>query len=114
MVAENGDISNSDLLGYFSAGPAKLPDEVLKIAQEEFTNYNNCKVGVMELSHRLVQPFLVSPCHFRHVFFKKMASFRRRKTHSSSRIYKYSHFSNCTQYFIASIFVPNFLLHSFQ
>ena len=71
MVAENGDISNSDLLGYFSAGPAKLPDEVLKIAQEEFTNYNNCKVGVMELSHRLVQPFLVSPCHFRHVFFLK-------------------------------------------
>ena len=63
MVYENGPAnahvgagdSTEDLLGYFSAGPAKLPDEVLRIAQEEFLCYKNCKVGVMELSHRLVE-----------------------------------------------------------
>ena len=36
----------------FSAGPAMLPPEVMKIAQEEFCNYRNSGSGIMELSHR--------------------------------------------------------------
>lgn len=36
----------------FAPGPAKLPEEVMKKAQEEFVNYANTGVGVMELSHR--------------------------------------------------------------
>lgn len=61
MVIENGftnshagsaDSCSDELIGYFSAGPAKLPDEVMRIAQQEFVNYSNCKVGVLELSHR--------------------------------------------------------------
>ena len=36
----------------FSAGPAMLPAEVMKIAQEEFCNYDNSGSGIMELSHR--------------------------------------------------------------
>ena len=36
----------------FSAGPAVLPEEVLKIAQKEMLNYNNSGMSVMELSHR--------------------------------------------------------------
>lgn len=36
----------------FSAGPAMLPAEVMKIAQEEFCNYDNTGSGIMELSHR--------------------------------------------------------------
>lgn len=36
----------------FSAGPAALPEEVLKIAQAEMLNFNNSGMSVMELSHR--------------------------------------------------------------
>lgn len=36
----------------FSAGPAVLPKEVLKKAQEEFLDYANSGMSVMELSHR--------------------------------------------------------------
>ena len=36
----------------FSAGPATLPLEVLKLAQEEFLDYNSSGMSVMELSHR--------------------------------------------------------------
>ena len=36
----------------FSAGPAKLPEEVMIKAQEEFVNYRNSGSGLMELSHR--------------------------------------------------------------
>ena len=36
----------------FCAGPAKLPDEVMHIAQQEFRNWNNTGCSVMELSHR--------------------------------------------------------------
>ena len=36
----------------FSAGPAMLPAEVMKIAQAEFCNYDNTGSGIMELSHR--------------------------------------------------------------
>lgn len=36
----------------FAPGPAKLPGEVLKKAQDELCNYNNTGVSVMELSHR--------------------------------------------------------------
>lgn len=36
----------------FSAGPAALPEEVLKQAAEEMTNWHGEGAGVMELSHR--------------------------------------------------------------
>lgn len=36
----------------FSAGPAVLPEEVLKQAADEMLNYQGCGMGVMELSHR--------------------------------------------------------------
>lgn len=36
----------------FSAGPAKLPEEVMIKAHEEFLNYGNSGSGLMELSHR--------------------------------------------------------------
>ncbi len=36
----------------FSAGPAVLPEEVLKEAQEEMLDYCGCGMSVMEMSHR--------------------------------------------------------------
>ena len=36
----------------FSAGPAVLPEEVLKEAANEMLNYNGCGMSVMEMSHR--------------------------------------------------------------
>lgn len=36
----------------FSAGPAKLPDEVLQIAQQELCNWHHTGFSVMEISHR--------------------------------------------------------------
>ena len=36
----------------FSAGPAVLPVEVLKEAQEEMLDYKGCGMSVMEMSHR--------------------------------------------------------------
>ena len=36
----------------FSAGPSMLPEEVLKIAQEEMLNYKDSGMSVMEMSHR--------------------------------------------------------------
>lgn len=36
----------------FSAGPAVLPEEVLKQAADEMMNYNNSGMSVMEMSHR--------------------------------------------------------------
>ena len=36
----------------FSAGPAVLPEEVLKEAQEEMLDYRGCGISVMEMSHR--------------------------------------------------------------
>jgi len=36
----------------FSAGPAVLPEEVLREAAEEMMNYNNTGMSVMEMSHR--------------------------------------------------------------
>ena len=36
----------------FSAGPAVLPEEVLKEAQEEMMDYRGCGMSVMEMSHR--------------------------------------------------------------
>jgi len=36
----------------FAAGPACLPEEVLREAQKELLNYDNCGRSVMELSHR--------------------------------------------------------------
>ncbi|XP_011305706.1 probable phosphoserine aminotransferase [Fopius arisanus] len=36
----------------FGAGPAKLPQEVLKGVQEELLSFGNTKVSILELSHR--------------------------------------------------------------
>ena len=36
----------------FSAGPAVLPEEVLKEAQDEMMDYRGCGMSVMEMSHR--------------------------------------------------------------
>jgi len=36
----------------FGAGPAKLPQEVLKNVQQELLNYNGSGISVMEMSHR--------------------------------------------------------------
>ncbi len=36
----------------FAAGPAMLPEEVMLKAKSEFTDYQNCGSGIMELSHR--------------------------------------------------------------
>lgn len=36
----------------FSAGPACLPEEVLREAQEEMLDYKGCGMSVMEMSHR--------------------------------------------------------------
>ncbi len=36
----------------FSAGPAVLPEEVLKEAAEDMLNYKGCGMSVMEMSHR--------------------------------------------------------------
>ena len=36
----------------FSAGPAVLPEEVLKEAAEEMLDYQGCGMSVMEMSHR--------------------------------------------------------------
>ena len=36
----------------FSAGPATLPEEVLKQASEEMLNYKDSGMSVMEMSHR--------------------------------------------------------------
>lgn len=37
---------------YFTAGPAKLPTEVMEQMQREFLNYNDLDISVAELSHR--------------------------------------------------------------
>ncbi len=36
----------------FSAGPAVLPEEILKQAQEEMVEWGECGISVMEMSHR--------------------------------------------------------------
>ncbi|MCI0469686.1 MAG: aminotransferase class V-fold PLP-dependent enzyme, partial [Nitrospirae bacterium] len=36
----------------FSAGPAVLPEEVLKQASEEMLNWHGSGMSVMEMSHR--------------------------------------------------------------
>lgn len=37
---------------YFTAGPAKIPNEVMEQAHREFLDYNNLGISVMEMSHR--------------------------------------------------------------
>ena len=36
----------------FSAGPAVLPEEVIRQAQEDLFDYKGCGMSVMEMSHR--------------------------------------------------------------
>jgi len=45
-------MSNTNNIVYFGAGPAKIPDEVLLKAHEQFFNYDNSGVSVTEISHR--------------------------------------------------------------
>ena len=42
----------TDRVYNFSAGPAVLPEEVLKEAAEEMLNYKGSGMSVMEMSHR--------------------------------------------------------------
>lgn len=44
----------------FGAGPAKLPQEVLKEAQENLLNYNGTGISVMEMSHRSKDYFKIN------------------------------------------------------
>lgn len=39
-------------LGNFSAGPACLPDSVMRQAQAEFCNMDDTGMSIMEMSHR--------------------------------------------------------------
>ncbi|KAL3887362.1 hypothetical protein ACJMK2_027304 [Sinanodonta woodiana] len=48
-------MSESKKVINFSAGPAKIPEEVLLQAQNELVNYGSAGVSVMELSHRSSQ-----------------------------------------------------------
>ena len=43
---------NNERVFNFSAGPAVLPEEVLKEAAAEMMNYRGCGMSVMEMSHR--------------------------------------------------------------
>ncbi|XP_043274286.1 probable phosphoserine aminotransferase [Venturia canescens] len=45
-------MSNTGGVINFGAGPAKLPQEVLKQVQDELLAYGNTKVSILELSHR--------------------------------------------------------------
>ena len=61
--AHNGtsvEETGPESFGYFSAGPSKLPHDVMLKAQKEFLNYGNSRVSVMELSHRLALLFLIA------------------------------------------------------
>ena len=40
----------------FSAGPAVLPESVLREAAEEMLDYRGCGMSVMEMSHRFARP----------------------------------------------------------
>jgi phosphoserine aminotransferase len=48
----NGVAGHEEELGYFSAGPSKIPAAVMEKAQREFLQYKNTQVSAMELSHR--------------------------------------------------------------
>lgn len=45
----------------FSAGPAVLPEEVLKEAAAEMLDYNGTGMSVMEMSHRSKASLLIIP-----------------------------------------------------
>ena len=49
---EKGGCEEMSRVYNFSAGPAVLPEEVLKEAQEEMLDYRGCGMSVMEMSHR--------------------------------------------------------------
>lgn len=44
--------TTTQLIYNFNAGPAMLPKEVMQRAREEFLNYKNTGISVMEMSHR--------------------------------------------------------------
>lgn len=45
-------MAKSERVYNFSAGPSMLPLEVMELAAEQLTNYENCGMSVMEMSHR--------------------------------------------------------------
>lgn len=46
------DAGSDRAIGNFSAGPACLPEDVMRRAQMEFTNYGGSGMSMMEMSHR--------------------------------------------------------------
>jgi phosphoserine aminotransferase len=44
--------SSSNKKVYFTAGPAKIPDEVMLKVREELFDYKGMNIGVMDMSHR--------------------------------------------------------------
>lgn len=44
--------TNNNKKLYFTAGPAKIPREVMETVQRDLLNYNGLDIGVMEMSHR--------------------------------------------------------------
>lgn len=51
---ENIIVNNtySSRIWNFSAGPACLPEKILKEIQKDLLNYKNCGRSILELSHR--------------------------------------------------------------
>ena len=47
-----GLISKENRVFNFGAGPAMLPEEVMRQAQEEFLDWHGCGMSVLEMSHR--------------------------------------------------------------
>ena len=52
FLKKSKEISVMSRVYNFSAGPAVLPEEVLKEAAEEMLDYRGCGMSVMEMSHR--------------------------------------------------------------
>ncbi|XP_076766858.1 phosphoserine aminotransferase [Xylocopa sonorina] len=50
-MSDQSNISENSVIN-FGAGPAKLPEQVLKDVQKELLAYGNTKISVLELSHR--------------------------------------------------------------
>ncbi len=51
-VFDEEDMKNMSRVYNFSAGPAVLPEEVLKEVADEMMDYNGTGMSVMEMSHR--------------------------------------------------------------
>ena len=52
FLKKSKEISVMSRVYNFSAGPAVLPEEVLREAADEMLDYKGCGMSVMEMSHR--------------------------------------------------------------